>query len=398
MNPVKPFDERRSAAIKDMLMDTVRTSPQRGAAVRRRGSLVAALVGAALLLAGGSAAVALNAKEIFAPVAPPPASPTTLAPASPSPTPTATTSPPPAPSAPASTIPLGCTDFAPSDGALSDRTGFYRVLDAAQLQAGVLSCQWNDFSQNGYLAMDAVADAERGAEDIQHLKTTGWNDLGLGDQSAWSCAVVAPGCTAEAVVGRYWVTVKVERPGLTSETGKAELVAGLSDIVAKLREHPDPAPRWTAPATSWDGRDCSALAGADVAAILGTPGIVGPKPVAVGAVSAIDAYGPLVSCRWSVPDDASTSPDQPRSVDVNVAPGSAWAWDRRELSSADVEDVTVRGAQRAQFVCFPSEGATVCQLDVVTDGSWLRVDSGAASLPGDRERFIAIAEAVIAAH
>ena len=122
MNPEKPFDETRSAAIKRMLMNTVAEAPEREPSRRQRAGLIAGLVAAALILAGGSAAVAFNAGGVFRPVEVSPSSP---APAptttTPTPTPTPTATPSAQPSVPTSSIPLGCAGLTPAgSGSLAE--------------------------------------------------------------------------------------------------------------------------------------------------------------------------------------------------------------------------------------------------------------------------------------
>ncbi len=90
MTDDKPFDEARSAAIKHMLMVGVSRSTDPRATARRRAGLVAALVATALVLAGGSAALAFNAGAIFRPAGIAPTSPTP-SPGTPRPNPTSPT-------------------------------------------------------------------------------------------------------------------------------------------------------------------------------------------------------------------------------------------------------------------------------------------------------------------
>jgi hypothetical protein len=406
MSTDKPFDETRSAAIEQMLMAEVARSADPRRAARRRGGLIAALAAVALVLAGGSAAVAFNAGGIFRPVEVAPTTPSPIPP-SPRPTPSATRVPvaPPA-STPNSTIPLSCQDLsaagalslsAPSLSSGSGPTGdLYRVADTGPMQAGVLHCQWNDSGEGGFVALTATADSAGGASQVASALSDGWMSLGVGAASAWSCDKRAPGCTAIVVDGAYWMELTTQVVGLTADTGKAALAGTAQALVAQLRAHPDPVPAWQHPVTVWDGADCSAWAGAAVGTIVGTPGLSGPTPIAYGATSALNAVGGTIGCRWSVPDQTPASPEQHRSIDVELVPGSAWAWDRRDLLSADVEPMTVAGADAADLVCTSSEGSELCWLDVLADGSWMRVSESGAAITGDRVRFVAVAEAVLA--
>lgn len=84
------FDPARSAALRDILHETVATAPARPS--RTRFALVGGLVGAAVLLAGGTAALALTGALHFGSPAPAPV-PTTPTPSiTPTPTPTPTPS------------------------------------------------------------------------------------------------------------------------------------------------------------------------------------------------------------------------------------------------------------------------------------------------------------------
>ncbi|UAJ80454.1 PQQ-binding-like beta-propeller repeat protein [Leifsonia sp. ZF2019] len=85
------FDPARSAALRDILHETVATSPARPP--RTRFAILGGLIGVAVLLAGGTAALALSGVLHFGAPAPAPA-PTTVTPSVtpiPTPTPTATT-------------------------------------------------------------------------------------------------------------------------------------------------------------------------------------------------------------------------------------------------------------------------------------------------------------------
>ncbi|WP_025158220.1 hypothetical protein [Leifsonia aquatica] len=401
MNAEKPFDETRSAAIKRMLMNTVAGAPEPDPSRRRRAGLIAGLVAAALILAGGSAAVAFNAGGIFRPAEVTPSSPSPVPTTTPTSPPTPTPTAPAQPAVPGSTIPLGCPDLAEAaSGSLTNPSlssdSFYRVVDAAQEQAGVLHCQWNANGASGFITFDAVADAQAGRADIEGLRAEGATSLGAGETSAWSCEQRDLGCSVSVVDGAYWFTLNLQGRGLTREAAGAALTTAADGILAQLRAHPDPVPAWTPPSNVWNGADCSALSAAPIATILGTPGITGPTPTKYGAVNAIDAYSGDIGCKWYVGSDAQTAPDQPRSIAVDLAPGSAWAWGRRDVTFASLESVAVSGADQAELVCFTSEGTPMCWLDVLADDSWMRVDSEAATLPGDRERYIAVAEAVLA--
>lgn len=81
------FDPARSAILRDILHETVATAPPRPS--RTRFAVVAGLVGAAALLAGGTAALALSGVLHFgSPDVPPPPAPSTTLTPTPTPTPT----------------------------------------------------------------------------------------------------------------------------------------------------------------------------------------------------------------------------------------------------------------------------------------------------------------------
>ena len=65
------FDPARSAALRDILHETVATAPAR--APRTRFAILGGLIGAAVLLAGGTAALALSGALHFGAPAPAPA-------------------------------------------------------------------------------------------------------------------------------------------------------------------------------------------------------------------------------------------------------------------------------------------------------------------------------------
>lgn len=409
MTDDKPFDEARSAAIKHMLMVGVSRSTDPRATARRRAGLIAALVATALVLAGGSAALAFNAGAIFHPAEVVPTSPTP-SPGTPRPNPTSPTPSPGTPrpdsTRPASTIPLSCQDLtaagaltlsSPSLSSNSGPTGAFNTLaEASRVQAGELTCQWNDADAPRFVVLSALADAQGGRAAVAAALADGWTPLGIGDASAWSCERVTLGCSARIVDGAYWLELSTEARGLTVASGTAALSSTARALVAQLRTHPVADPAWVAPTTVWTGLDCSAWAAAPVPAILGTPGVAGPQPIRYGAASRLDDVGGIIGCWWAVPDQAQTAPDQHRSVDVELVPGSGWAWDQRELWSADAEPMTVRGADKAELICMTSEGRELCMLDVLADGSWMRVSSADTAIPGDRVRLVSIAEAILA--
>lgn len=90
-NPTPTFDAARSAAIRELLIQTVDAAPSRRPT--RRFAMVAALSGVALALAGGTAALALTGVLHFGEPAPAPAPVVPSSTATPSPTPTSTPAP-----------------------------------------------------------------------------------------------------------------------------------------------------------------------------------------------------------------------------------------------------------------------------------------------------------------
>jgi len=132
-----------------------------------------------------------------------------------------------------------------------------------------------------------------------------------------------------------------------------------------------------------------------MATILSSPGMTGPNAVKPGSENGIlQTQAELYNCRWSVPDDAVTPDGQIRSLDVQLAPGAAWAF---ENEAAGGTAVTVTGAEEARMMCQSAEGDQ-CWLNVRTDNSWMQLGFSDAITPAQSHLLITAAEAVIAAH
>ncbi|MDF2442473.1 MAG: hypothetical protein JWR01_676 [Subtercola sp.] len=335
----------------------------------------------------------------------------TPTPSVPAPTVTPTSTPPPAPtaapdfSAPSPTVPATCSelgdavDLAALMTAPKEADALLLMPEQAALrQAGVLSCVWTSDSYS-ILTVDIAADPESGLTDVDSALQNGETSLGTGDASAASCELVTAGCRASIVSGSYWLTFGYEGLNVHPEAGPGLLADAGRVMLGVLSAEPAPLPHWTMPPTTWSPvTDCSAFeTPVPMATILGSPQIVGPATLNPGSENGIqqtqrDSY----ACRWSVPDDATTSSGQVPALTVQLAPGARWAFPA--TSGAGIEAVALNGAQDAAFECQTEEGVAQCWLNVLTDDSWLQLGYGDGFTPDQKQVLAAAAEAILTAH
>jgi hypothetical protein len=400
MNKQPDFDPARSDAIKSMLMDTVTSGKSSG--IASRAILIISLTVAGVLLATGGTALALSGRLDFSspPSAPSPTHTAQTVP-TPSPTPSATAVPSQNSSTPQSTIPADCAALASQstmaaimpDPGLAPQEPPYTPKDASLRQTGVLSCYWYSSSVPSYLSLDVASDPSGGYADVTSLRTDGADSLGVGDVSAVTCDTISLGCRVSVVAGQYWFNIDFEGP--SDSAGLSRLADVARGMVTVLNQLPNPRSAWQAPLTSWaTATSCADLRTATpMADVLNSPGMIGPSASIRGSESGIRwAHTEVDACRWSVPDDTTTPAGQIRSITVQVAAGSGWAFHENASGGTPV---SVSGAQDASLKCQTAEGPK-CWLNVLTDDSWMQLGYGDEFAPDQQSSLIAAAEAILA--
>ena len=414
------------AAKQDVLRraaETPQATPRRASWPRRHIGITFGLV-AVLALGGTTAALAAILPAPFHAAAP--SASATPTPVAPTPTPTASASPSPTEQPVADTTPTPAVDFGCDalDSAVTIPGGAGAVVpepesatefdaeDASLLQSGVLSCAWKPSgSPSDYWGVTVhIAPAGTvGRAAIARMNADGEAPFGLGDASALSCedSPESAGCSTSTVVGPWWFetalgSFDVPRGATTIPDAQRSLVQAIITRLTGL----EPAPAWTAPATSWSAQmSCDDLRGADVAGAIGDPTLLAPQdPLAGGSYPPFhDAEIHVVHCVWTH-SDATGQPVQNTDmgdIGVDIAPSAGWAVGTETPPGTPV---TVTGASTALWQCAPlgfdiGEQTPICFLDMVSDGSWVRVTSQATvDTPAHRQLLIRAAEAILAAH
>lgn len=331
---------------------------------RRLGSLVAVAVVATVALAGCAA---------------PTPTPTQHHSASPKPTPTPT-----AAAASGSRVPLGCDDLLGTATVQSlagaspnvdqdENSAPTDIWSAAQLQYGVLSCDWDGLASSSEtvpgaeLQVVVAPNAKSQFEDrfaaimadqsfIDHPVAT---ESVAGDQSGYWCATAVdalgadaflPVCDAEMLVSNYWVSIRI---GEANALTRPQLVAGvanaMTEVASRLSAAGPAAAAWSGLSTAPPGFCAATSSTAVVRAILGDSSMAAYK-VAQSDVYAwtIGLVGHLVQCAWSSSSDSLT---------VSLLGGGSWifpAFAPRALGDSDIQSystVTVAGASSARLGC-----------------------------------------------
>jgi len=361
--------------------------------------------------AGGAAALLLPSPFEAAPAAVPTGEP------EPTTTPSATATPstprpvePETATVPEPALPLSCGELATRIDLGSfvprakeyDPGSYFPSEAASSLQAGVLECHWypdgNEYADYSLGVVVSPA-GDRGREWISGLSQSGLPSLGVGDVSAANCdPEFSPTCNTSTVAGEWWIETSARSTDAGAPAGDpAAHGAVVASVVAAIGDTTPPAP-WVAPETSWTDTTCADLARADVAGVADSPLLTGPTETDRSQRTGIlRTQSTAVDCSWSVGPD-TTDDSMPLSwTTTTFAPGSGWAFGTRTPAG---EAVTVAGADAASYACLSFEGAA-CTLDLLVDDTWVAVagtyDPGAAPDPADRDRLVAVAEAVLAA-
>ena len=334
----------------------------------------------------------------------------TSTPTSPTPTPPApseTATPSPEPTVPAVTydripsrVPLTCDELVPPAAAgaainipAEQVTPFDNPLadgSAAQLQAGVLDCNWRgveDAEANyQFMKISVLPDATKNFRDFVKAFASDRENSGLlGKSSYLDCTISEDqrSCSGAFVVDGYWVEFDSTGPAPTEED-KPEYAAALAlgtVIQGTLGTAGPPLAAFEVPQGSaplWDS--CSALdANKKFRKKLKSTGLTAPEqdnnegPFVLFTVAWNRAdFG---SCVWRHDDTYSTPTGQVRQTSVWILPGGGWAWEELrdgDLARPGAELVAIDGADEAVVYC--NDDVTGCSIIALVDGSFVSFD------------------------
>ncbi|HMH59126.1 MAG TPA: hypothetical protein VK537_08095 [Galbitalea sp.] len=291
----------------------------------------------------------------------------------------ATPTPPPratAASAPGSRVPLKCSDlFTPSSVAVlvgapvqvfrDETTPPGYLYDVANAELGVLGCEWagDEGSEAGYFADVTVYIApDSGAgfqanysSDLAESPANAGSPVEntAGDKSGYRCAAQGrsdetPLCTAQMLVGSYWVTVDLSAVApATAVTASVSTQKVLTRVVAQL--HAVGLPKttaWVAPASTPPGFCTDPGRTAEVRTIMDAPGlVVFPSAKRSFDATTIASERRDVGCMWTDPAEGY--------IGFDLLAGGSWVfpgWEPTPASDAVVDSyapVTVPGASSA---------------------------------------------------
>jgi hypothetical protein len=329
--------------------------------------------------------------------------PTTASPASTAATETAPSPSEPPSSRPSPLIPVACDDLVPTSvreaalGAPGVQVK-HPLADgsAAQLQAGVLMCEWIvDGPLDARLHVDVLPDALHDFRAFVAAYPYPGGSAAFGPDSDLRCwSDEAIGCSADLTPGGYWVEFELSAPpadgvvDMSSAGMKvgAAITEGLADVVSSERGDPgDVLPGWD---------DCLQLDASDLRAVTDSPSLGLPQPSYVGPgviFSVAWQRAGFRSCVWRQPDVYDAPDGELRMLTVNVLPGGAWAWPElvdAAMPAAEVRELEVPGADAAYIAC---SYETECRIDLSVQGSLLSVQ-GSYDSPDDGD-LAAVTEA-----
>lgn len=311
--------------------------------------------------------------------------------AAPVPQPTATTPPAPDPkptatlaAGPRSTVPITC-------GALGSAAGVDRLdpslaylaptstspTTATVKTAGVLTCGYTvDSSGTGTsLQLTAFADAAEGRKQIAGwLKGGTETAAGVGSESAQYCGGPYEDCSVTFVAGDFWVVASYSAPDHPTAV-PATLTAVLTDVASTLTPL-DAVQPWTPPTSIWtDVTTCDVLKTATpLTGILGTATVSEPFATGTDGGDVISNSHVALWCVWNAGASADVI-DRSLTAELSVGGSSQLEWLARTGQAGT--PIKVEGADKAYYSCASDAMNPGCQLDVETDGSWLRVSLGA---------------------
>lgn len=273
---------------------------------------------------------------------------------------------------------------------------------AAELQAGVLSCEWAGpaISDEAMAAIsleilpDAAAEFAAFAPPVSGTEVLGT----IGAGSTINCFDYAPvrSCYVHFLDGSAWVnasfTGALPVPA-TSATDDAEQFA--ATISAGLAAAGPLAPAYSPPpgfTPAWSS--CAVLdAQSAIREVLGSPSLITPEAEFTGAGTLFSEAWQRVnfkSCVWRQADPYSSPAGQLRQFSVLILPGSEWAWAalREAFIDRGAAPVEIAGADDATMLCFDGDN---CSVEALVGGSYVNV-----TMSMDQDRGGAAALAVTA--
>jgi hypothetical protein len=270
---------------------------------------------------------------------------------------------------------------------------------AAQLQAGVLTCEWVvDGTLDARLHVEVLPD---GLQDFRAFVAAfpyPGGSAAFGPDSDLRCwSDEAIGCSADLTPGGYWVEFELSAPptdGVVDMSSAglhvgAAITEALSGVVPAERGEIGHA------LPGWD--DCQQLDAIDLRGRTVSPSLGLPEPSYLGPgviFSVAWQRAAFRSCVWRQSDVYDAPDGELRMMTVNVLPGGAWAWPElvdAAMPAAEVRELEVPGADAAFLAC--SYG-TECRIDLSVEGSLLSVH-GSYDSPDDGN-LAAVTEAAAA--
>lgn len=251
---------------------------------------------------------------------------------------------------PGSRVPLKCGDLftttaiatlvgAPVKVARDETTPPAYIGEVANDQLGVLGCHWAggepmEFGNTADVTVYIAPNSSEGfaanySKDLADVPAKAQKPVEntAGDKSGYWCEASGlsdgvPLCTAQMLVGSYWVTASLSAlaPATASSAG-AGLQKVLDTIADRLSAAAQPVPAWVAPATTPPAFCTAPSSTAEVRSIFGAPGYaVSPEGTRYLDASSIAFDGPGASCSWV------DSRDKVGSLNVDLLASGSWVF------------------------------------------------------------------------
>lgn len=274
---------------------------------------------------------------------------------------------------------------------------------AAELQAGVLTCQWIGpaISDESTAQIDIKVLPDAAAEFAAFVPPTTGSEVSgtLGAGSTISCFDYAPvrSCYVHFLAGAHWVDASfiglIPTPTVTSTAAATDFATAISQ---RLLAAGSLGAAYVPPSGSvavWSS--CNVLD--DLGAFrtaMSSPSLTSPEAEFTGAGTLFSEAWQRVSfksCSWRQADPYSSPTGEIRMASVTMLPGAEWAWPSLHESylSRGGVDMAVAGADQATLSCSSDDD---CTIDALVRGSYISV-----YLSVDQNRGGAAALAVTAA-
>ena len=266
------------------------------------------------------------------------------------------------------------------------------MVDVATQQVGGMQCVWGGQTRtdNGYDDTIELTVLPAGASDYANFgpPTVSTNGAAIdtaGDHSGSSCQSSGDtfSCSAQLLVGQYWVTIiytNSDGAGPPRAAASALLQTSLQQLATSIRAAGSPRPPFVPSSSAWSGAAlCGAGSEANVQAAFGSPltqSQASYPPYGITSVAASRASG--TQCAWATQKGGSGA----TQVDVAIVPGGGWALPA-ELTDPPSDyyfgakkSVRIAGATGAMIAC----NSVDCEAFLSVDSNWLSI---AVSSPGD---------------